>query len=143
MNRLYIASDHAGYALKERVKAHLATHFPDLTIEDLGAESESSVDYPAYGKAAAEAVVANNARGIIICGSGIGISIAANRVAGARAALCMSAEMAAGAREHNDANILALGGRLIDEKTAFDCVNAFLTTDFAGGRHEKRVKMLG
>ncbi len=140
---LYLASDHAGYPLKELTKAYLAEHFPDLEVKDLGPDSDDSVDYPDYGKAAAQAVVRDNARGIIFCGSGIGIAIAANRVAGARAALCMTPEMAAGAREHNDANILSLGARLIDEKTAYACINTFLTTDFAGGRHERRVKKLG
>jgi ribose 5-phosphate isomerase B len=144
MTVLYIASDHAGFTLKETLKQHLAATHPALRVMDLGTHSEDSVDYPDYGFAAAHAVVAEEgARGIILCGSGIGISIAANRVAGARAALCLTPEMAVGAREHNNANILALGARLSDAATAKACVDAFLTTDFAGGRHENRVKKLG
>ncbi len=141
---LYLAADHAGYALKNIIKEHLANHHPEFAVEDLGTHSEASVHYPEYGLKAAQAVVEDtNHIGIIICGSGIGISIAANRIPGARAALCLTPEMAALAREHNNANMLALGARLTDETTALACVDTFLTTDFAGGRHEARVKMLG
>jgi ribose 5-phosphate isomerase B len=141
---LYLASDHAGFALKTKIKIHATTHYPNFTLHDLGADGEASVDYPDYGFACARAVVADGetARGIIICGSGIGISIAANRVRGARAALCMNATMATLARQHNDANILALGARLIDEETAYASINAFLITDFEGGRHEARTAKL-
>lgn len=143
-NTLYLASDHAGYALKEQLKPYLVTQFPEIAIHDLGTTSEESVDYPDFGKQAAQAVSDTlQAGGIIVCGSGIGISIAANRISGARAALCVTPEMAALSREHNDANILALGARLISEDTAYACIKAFLTTEFAAGRHQARVEKLG
>lgn len=141
---LYIASDHAGFALKESLKHYIVSTYPNVTVHDLGTESETSVDYPDYGFKAATAVAAHpGSFGMVICGSGIGISIAANRIAGSRAALCSTAEMAQLAREHNNANILALGARFIDNATARACVEAFLTTDFAGGRHSGRVEKLG
>ena len=142
MTHLYIASDHAAYALKEQVKTYLGDTYPGINIHDLGCHSEESVHYPEYGKAVAQKVVGTQHKGIVLCGSGIGISIAANRVKGARAALCMTAEMASLSREHNDANILALGARLIDEQLAYNIIDAFMTTQFAGGRHQMRVDML-
>ncbi|MCF8496305.1 MAG: ribose 5-phosphate isomerase B [Alphaproteobacteria bacterium] len=136
-----LASDHAGYALKERLKARLSGQIEFL---DLGTDSEQSVDYPDFGRAAAQALQDGRAeRAILICGSGIGISIAANRFAFVRAALCVNPEMARLARLHNDANVLALGARLVDEDTAVACVEVFLNTAFEGGRHEGRVKKLG
>ncbi len=144
MIKLYIAADHAGFFLKEALKRYISSVYPTFFIHDLGTESEASVDYPDYGYKAAQVVATDAAsRGIVICGSGIGMTIAANRVAGVRAALCITADMARLAREHNNANILALGARLVDESTAKACVDLFLTTDFAGGRHEERVKKLG
>ena len=144
MENIFLASDHAGFSLKETLKHYLTETWPELVLSDLGPDTDESVDYPDYGFKAARAVAAQEgARGIIVCGSGIGMAIAANRVAGIRAALCVTPEMARLSREHNNANILALGARLIDEKTAKACVNAFLTTDFAGGRHASRVKKLG
>jgi ribose 5-phosphate isomerase B len=141
---IIVGSDHAGYLLKERIKEHILRTYTTEELHDVGANSEDSVDYPDFGYAAARAVVEHEgALGIIICGSGIGISIAANRVAGARAALCTGEEMARLARDHNDANILALGARLIEPDVAIACVDAFLMTPFAGGRHEERVKKLG
>ncbi|HCP00466.1 MAG: ribose 5-phosphate isomerase B [Alphaproteobacteria bacterium] len=138
-----IAADHAGFPLKEVLKAELEVH--GLTVCDLGTDSDSSVDYPDFGRALAEVVSGGDAtRGIIICGTGIGISIAANRVAGVRAALCHDATSARLAREHNDANILALGARLIGPEVALDCLRVFLTTSYAGGeRHDRRVGKLG
>ncbi|MEK9831233.1 MAG: RpiB/LacA/LacB family sugar-phosphate isomerase, partial [Rhodospirillaceae bacterium] len=107
--------------------------------------SEESVDYPDFGQAVGEAVAGGDAaRGVIICGTGIGISIAANRIAGVRAALCHDATTARLAREHNDANVLAMGARLLGPEVAMDCLRAFLDTDFPGGeRHERRVGKLG
>jgi ribose 5-phosphate isomerase B len=141
---LYLASDHAGYDLKEQIKQHLAATYPAHFVYDLGTDSTESVDYPDYGFKAGYAVAGDaTARGIIICGSGIGISIAANRVAGVRAALCLTPEMAALARQHNNANIIALGARLTSEDIAKACVDVFLTTNFEGGRHEMRAKKLG
>lgn len=139
-----LAADHAGYALKEVLKAWLAENHPEFSILDLGTDSEERVDYPDFGEKAAKALLEGKAEtGLIVCGSGIGISIAANRHPGIRAALCWNAEVATLARQHNDANILALGARLTDEETAKECLDAFLTTPFDGGRHTGRVKKLG
>ncbi len=136
------ASDHAGVALKASLIP--VAEGLGFRVLDLGTNSDASVDYPDYGTKAAQAIVAGDAQfGVIICGSGIGISIAANRVAGARAALCHSGLAASLSRQHNDANILALGARLIGDGEAKECVTRFLTTDFEGGRHAARVAKLG
>jgi ribose 5-phosphate isomerase B len=137
-----IASDHAGYALKEALKPIVES--AGYTVLDLGTNSEKSVDYPDFGRQAAETITSGKADlGIIICGSGIGISIAANRHPGIRAALCHDGLTAQLSRQHNNANILALGARLIGIETAKECVTRFLATPFEGGRHEGRVKKLG
>lgn len=137
-----MASDHAGVALKTALKPLVVSL--GFAVTDLGTDTSDSVDYPIYGDAVANAVVSGQAEfGIAICGSGIGISIAANRVKGARAALCHTSLHAALSRQHNDANILCLGARLIGEAEAQECVMRFLTTLFEGGRHGKRVEMLG
>ena len=137
-----IACDHAGFQLKSWVKQQLQAR--GYHILDLGANSEESVDYPDFGFALGEAITRGQAtRGIAICGSGIGISIAANRFPAVRAALCSDGLSARLARQHNDANVLALGARLIGEETAKDCLDAFLNTSFEGGRHERRVAKLG
>jgi ribose 5-phosphate isomerase B len=137
-----IASDHAGFALKEKLKAQLAQ--AGLTPLDLGAYNEESVDYPDFGKALADAIKTEKAtRGVLICGSGIGISIAANRHKHIRAALCHSEETARLSREHNNANVLVLGARIVDDATAKAALHAFLNTPFAGGRHAGRVEKLG
>lgn len=141
--KLAMASDHAGFALKEALKTHLAGRSDSIDLIDLGASDDQSVDYPDYGAAIGRTITGGQAeRGIIICGSGIGISIAANRFPSVRAALCLTPEMARLARRHNDANVLALGARLIDEAMAKDCVDAFLETEFEGGRHRGRVDKL-
>jgi ribose 5-phosphate isomerase B len=137
-----LASDHAGFALKALLADELraAGH----AVLDLGPDSEASVDYPDYGRALGEAIAAGKAeRGIAVCGSGIGISIAVNRIAGARCALVTSGLMARLARQHNDANCIALGSRIIGVETARDCVTEFLKTPFDGGRHAGRVAKLG
>lgn len=137
-----IASDHGGFTLKEKIKEYLRGR-DDLKIVDLGTNSEESVDYPVYGKACAEAVASGKAdRGIVVCGTGIGISIAANKVKGIRCGLCTSVEMAELTRKHNNANMLALGGRTTDEKLALDITKAWLGTEFEGGRHKRRTDML-
>ena len=137
---LAIACDHGGFALKSAIKQR----FSDIEWLDLGTDSAESVDYPEFGQAMGRAITDGKAeRGILICGSGIGISIAANRFPAVRAALCTSVEMAKLARQHNNANVLALGERIIDQDTAFACVEAFLNTEFEGGRHERRVTKLG
>ena len=136
-----IASDHGGFELKEKVKEHLRER--NVKFVDLGTNSTESVDYPVYGKACAEAVASGKAdRGIVICGTGIGISIAANKVKGIRCGLCTSVEMAKLTRQHNNANLLAMGGRFLETETAFAIVDAFIDTQFEGGRHKRRTDML-
>lgn len=137
--KIAIASDHAGFDLKQAVVRHLGAE----NVLDLGTDTVDSVDYPDFGYAVGKALQEGKIKqGIVICGSGIGISIAANRNPAVRAALCMNTEMAKLARQHNDANVLALGARLVDEKTALDIVNVFFKTEFEGGRHARRVEKL-
>lgn len=139
--RIALAADHAGYALKDELVRWLGEQGHDVT--DLGTNSADSVDYPEFGAKLARFVAAGNAeRGIAVCGSGIGISIAVNREPKCRCARVDDPLSAALAREHNDANVLALGGRLIGTDMAKGCVSAFLGTDFAGGRHQRRVDQL-
>lgn len=137
-----IAADHAGYAYKAILSAEARAAGYDVL--DLGTDDgERSVDYPDFGRAVADAIGSGRAhRGIVVCGSGIGISIAANRYPAVRAALCTSGLMARLARQHNDANVLALGSRIIGIEVARDCVHEFLTTDFLAGRHAARVDKL-
>lgn len=136
-----LASDHAGVDLKDALVAWLKDE--GYTVLDLGTNGHDSVDYPDYGARLARSVAAGEAeRGIAVCGSGIGISIAVNRNPACRCALVNEPLSAALAREHNDANVLALGGRLTGIELAKACVTAFLTTDFAGGRHQRRVDQL-
>ncbi len=137
-----IACDHAGVALKTRLIAYIK-HTWSQEAEDLGTHSDASVDYPDYAHALATWMKDKpKAKGILICGSGIGISIAANRHNHIRAALCTNATMAELARQHNDANVLVLGARIVDEHTAEQCIHTFLTTPFEGGRHQKRIDKL-
>lgn len=133
-----IASDHAGVELKEILKAEItAAGFSPL---DLGTEGSASVDYPDFADRVADAMQAGNAeRGVLICGSGVGISIAANRYKHVRAALCTDGLMARLARQHNDANVLALGARLTGVDVAKDCLYQFLHTQYEGGRHQQRI----
>jgi ribose 5-phosphate isomerase B len=139
--RIALAADHAGYLLKDELARWLSELGHEVT--DLGTNGPESVDYPEYGARVAYAVASGEAeRGIAVCGSGIGISIAVNRNLQCRCARVddpLSAELA---REHNDANVLALGGRLIGSDMAKACVSAFLDTTFAGGRHQRRVDQL-
>ena len=139
--KIAVASDHGGFALKEKVKEHLIERGFD--VEDLGTHSEESVDYPVYGKACGEAVASGKADlGVVVCGTGIGISIAANKVKGRRCGLCTSVEMAHLTKQHNNANILALGGRTTEPELALKIVDEWLDTEFEGGRHQRRVDML-
>ena len=139
--KIAVASDHGGFALKEKVKEHLMQI--GFEVEDLGTHSEDSVDYPAYGKACGEAVASGKADlGVVVCGTGIGISIAANKVKGIRCGLCTSVEMAHLTKQHNNANILALGGRTTEPDLALKIVDEWLDTEFEGGRHQRRVEML-
>ena len=140
--RILIASDHAGFFLKQLlIKKLSATGF---AFEDLGCNSaEKSVDYPDYAQKLAKKITDKKAQfGILICGSGVGISIAANRFPAVRAALCTNAKTAKLSRQHNNANVLCLGARLISEATALAAVKAFLATEFEGERHERRVAKL-
>ena len=139
--RIAIASDHAALALKSALVEYLLSAGHD--VSDLGPHDESSVDYPDYGYKLAAAVADGTAeRGIALCGSGIGISIAVNRNPAARAALVSEPLSARLAREHNDANVIAMGARLIGIEMAKACLDAFLTTEFGGDRHQRRVDKL-
>ncbi len=136
-----IGADHAGFALKTQLADDLRAMGYDVL--DLGTNSEVSVDYPDFGYAVANAVLGGRAvRGILICGTGIGMSIAANRHRGVRAALCTHGVMARLAREHNDANVLVMGSRIIGVEIARECMRQFLSVQFAGGRHEGRIAKL-
>jgi ribose 5-phosphate isomerase B len=139
--RIALAADHAGYLLKDELVRWLRGQGHEVT--DLGTNGPDSVDYPEYGATLARAIAAGHAeRGIAVCGSGIGISIAVNREPACRCARVDDPLSAALAREHNDANVLAMGARLIGSDMAKACVAAFLGTDFAGGRHQRRVDQL-
>ena len=141
MLKIAVASDHGGFALKEKVKEHLVQR--GFEVDDLGTHSEESVDYPVYGKACGEAVASGKADlGVVVCGTGIGISIAANKVKGIRCGLCTSVEMAHLTKQHNNANILALGGITTEPELALKIVDEWLDTEFEGGRHQRRVDML-
>jgi ribose 5-phosphate isomerase B len=138
--KIAIASDHAGLRLKNILKKHFAEH----EFIDVGTHTEDSCDYPDYAQLAGEKVVSGEAeKGIVICGTGIGISIAANKVKGIRAALCFNEFMAEMSRKHNDANVLALGARVIGDDLAVRITEVWLKTEFEGGRHEKRVFKIG
>ena len=136
--RIAIGSDHAGFTVKESIRKYLEE--AGYLVDDQGTSSENSVDYPDFGKAVGERVALKRADfGIAVCGSGIGISIAANKVPGIRAALAHDIVTARLAREHNDANVLALGARIVTPVAALAMVQAFLNTPFAGGRHQRRL----
>lgn len=138
--KIALAADHGGFELKEIIKEYLTA---DYELIDLGTYNEDSVNYPDYGIKAGEAVASKAADcGIIFCGTGIGISIAANKVPGIRAALCHCVEYAKLSRQHNNANILALGGRFLAPAEAKEIVKAWLNTEFAGGRHQTRINII-
>ena len=135
---LAIGSDHGGFALKQAVMAHLREK--GIEYRDYGTYTEDSCDYPEFGEAVARAVASGEAdRGIAICGTGIGISIAANKVRGIRAAVCGDCYSAEMTRRHNDANVLCMGARVVGEGLAMKIVDVFLETPFEGGRHARRV----
>lgn len=136
--RLYVGSDHAGFALKEQVREHLEQEGHEVV--DVGTHSEKSVDYPDFARQVGEAVAAGDAEyGILVCGSGLGMAIAANKVDGVRAVQVMDTEMAKMSRMHNDANVVTLAGRYTEPATADAIVDTFLATAFEGGRHQNRV----
>ncbi|MBQ0004943.1 MAG: ribose 5-phosphate isomerase B [Clostridiales bacterium] len=139
--KIVMGCDHAGFPLKEEVKQKLLGEGHEIV--DVGTYSAESVDYPIYGRAVGEAVANGEAeRGIVICGSGIGISIACNKVKGIRCALCTSVEMAEMCRRHNDANVIAMGARMIEKDLAFAMVDTWLETEFEGGKHLRRINMI-
>lgn len=136
-----IASDHAGFALKQQLKAYLERQ--GHTVQDFGCDSTESCDYPVYGAAAARAVAAGQCtRGIVVCSTGIGISIAANKVRGVRCALCSEPFSAEMTRRHNDANMLAIGAAVTGPALAERMVEVFLNTEFEAGRHARRVGLI-
>ncbi len=139
--KVSIGADHAGFELKEKIRKLLSEQ--GIEVADQGTHSAESVDYPDYARKVAEAVAGNgNQRGILVCGSGIGMAMAANKVHGIRAAHVTSEQEARLSREHNDANVLTLGGRVLDEATALRIVQIFLNTKFEGGRHQRRVEKI-
>ena len=136
--KIAIGSDHAAYELKEAIKEKMIGEGHEII--DMGCDSTESVDYPKYGHAVGRAVASGEAeRGIAVCGSGIGISIACNKVPGIRAALCTSVEMAEMCRRHNNANVVCMGARMISQELAFDIIDKWMTTDFEGGKHLRRI----
>jgi ribose 5-phosphate isomerase B len=141
LRKIYIASDHAGFDLKEIIKKYLSKK--KLTYKDLGPENDKSVDYPIYAHNVAKKVKANkNNIGILICGSGTGMNITANKHKNIRAAQCFNLKSTKLSRLHNDANIITLGARLISKKNALIFVGIFLKTKFEGGRHLKRIRKI-
>ena len=136
--RIAIGADHGGFDLKERVRNYLADQ--GHAVADLGTNSTDSVDYPDFARKVAERVSAKGADfGVVICGTGLGVAMTANKVRGIRAAPCSETLSARFARSHNDANVLTMGGRLIDYSTAVKILDVFLSTPFEGGRHQRRV----
>jgi len=139
--RIAIGADHAGFELKETIKQYLAEQ--GITIHDHGTCSPDPVDYPDYARAVGEEVAKGQADwGILVCGTGIGMSMAANKVPGIRAARVSTENEAQLSREHNDSNVLAIGGRVLDENTALKIVERWLNTPFSGGRHARRVEKI-
>ena len=140
MKKIFIASDHAGYSLKKKV---LSKFNKRQKILDLGTTSNESVDYPDFAKKLTKKVKSNKGSfGILICGSGMGMSMVANKTKNIRAALCYSVKNTKLSRLHNNANIITLGGRLINKKKAFNLISVFLSTKFEGGRHLRRIKKI-
>ena len=140
MSKILIGSDHGGYKLKNEIIKHLESL--DIEVEEFGCYSEESCDYPVIAKAVSESVLKTGNRGILVCGTGIGMSIAANRYDGIRASHCTDTFTARMTRMHNDSNILCLGERITGVGLALDIVDIWLKTEFEGGRHLKRINML-
>ena len=141
MKKIFISSDHAGFKLKESIKDYLLSK--KIKFEDLGPKNDSSVDYPDYAHKVARRVKLNKSNvGILVCGSGTGMNIAANKHKNVRAAQCFNLKSTKLSRLHNDANIITLGSRLISKKNALKFISVFLNTKFDGGRHLKRVKKI-
>ena len=141
MKKIFISSDHAGYKLKEEIKSLLSKK--KISFLDIGPHNDNRVDYPDFAHKVARRVKANkNNIGILVCGSGMGMNIAANRHKNIRAAQCFNLKSTKLSRLHNDANIITLGSRMLSKKLALSCVIAFLNTKFEGGRHLKRIKKI-
>ena len=141
MKKIFISSDHAGFKLKENIKLFLKKK--KYNFIDLGPNNDNRVDYPDYAHSVAKKVKINkNYRGILVCGSGTGMNITANKHKNIRAALCYNVKSTKLSRLHNDANIITLGSRLLSKKNALNCVSIFLKTKFEGGRHSKRIKKI-
>lgn len=140
--KVFVGCDHAGFALKVPLLEGLKKDLPHLVFEDLGCVSETSVDYPDYAKLVADQVGAGKGRGILICGSGLGMCISANKVKGVRAVSGWDATSARLSRQHNDANVLCLGARLTGPEVALETARVWLTTEFQGGRHERRIDLI-
>ena len=141
MKKIFISSDHAGFKLKENIKIFLSKK--KINIIDLGPKNNDRVDYPDYAHKVAKMVTKNkNFIGILVCGSGMGMNMAANRHKNIRAAQCFNTKSTKLSRLHNDANIITLGARLLTKKNALNCVSIFLNTKFEGGRHNKRIKKI-
>ncbi len=139
--KIAIGADHAGYMLKEQVKTFLKSK--DIDFKDYGTFKIESCDYPEYAYKVGQAIVNGEADlGILICGTGIGMSITANKIKGIRAALVHDEQTAKLSRQHNDANVLCMGGRILEEEAALKIVDVWLNTSFEGGRHEKRLKLI-
>ena len=140
--KIALGSDHAGFDLKMTIKAHLEAN--DFEVNDVGVHDNERSDYPVYGNKAAKEVAKGAADiAIVCCGTGVGISIAANKVKGVRCCCCSEPYSARMSRRHNNANALALGGRVVGDELALMIVDEFLATEFEGGRHERRVKLIG
>ena len=141
LKKIYISSDHAGFKLKEIIKKYLIKN--KMSYSDLGPSSDKRVDYPDYAhKVARKVKISKNNVGILVCGSGTGMNIAANKHKNIRAAQCFNLKATKLSRLHNDANIITLGSRLLTNKNALNCIGVFLNTKFEGGRHAKRIKKI-
>ena len=141
IKRVFLASDHAGFVLKQKISKFLISK--GIKILDLGTKNKGSVDYPDFAHLLARKMKPkDNNIGILVCGSGVGMSMSANRHKKIRAALCYSVKNAKLSRLHNDANIITLGSRFINKRLAFNCIKFYLNTNFEGGRHKKRVKKI-
>ena len=141
MKKIYISSDHAGFKLKEAIKDYLSKK--NIKFQDLGPNNNYRVDYPDFAHKVARKVKTNKKNvGILVCGSGMGMSIAANRHKNIRAAQCFNLKSTKLSRLHNDANVITLGSRLLSKKNALNCISVFLNTKFEGGRHTKRIRKI-
>ena len=139
---IFVASDHAGFSLKTAVLSTLKKEFPETRFQDFGPNSENSVDYPDFALKVAQEVGHGKGRGILICGSGLGMCVSANKINGVRATSAWDVTSARLARQHNDANVVCIGARLLGSETAMDAIRTFLKTPFEGGRHAGRVEKI-